>query len=124
MTANMYWQTEKIVRYTHLNSAGTLFGGKAMSWIDEQSAIYAGKQMGTGRLVTAKISEIVFNAPVVNGDIIAIGVDLVRVGRTSVTVQCKIKNISTDKIVVDVAELVFVALDAEGKPTQHKLSKK
>lgn len=120
----MYWQTEKIVRYTHLNSAGTLFGGKAMSWIDEQSAIYAGKQMGTGRLVTAKISEINFLAPVVNGDIIAIGVDLVRVGKTSVTVQCKIKNISTDKTVVDVEELVFVALDEKGKPTPHKLSKK
>lgn len=58
--------------YEDLNSAGTIFGGKLVAWIDEGSAIYASCQMNARRIVTVKISELIFNQPAKLGDMLEI----------------------------------------------------
>ena len=35
----MDYKTRRVVMYSHLNSAGVLFGGQALAWIDEE-AVY------------------------------------------------------------------------------------
>ena len=117
----MDYRTRRVVMYSHLNSAGVLFGGQALAWIDEESGIFAACQMGTTRIVTKKMSEVVFNAPAKLGEILSIGAEIVRVGRTSITVACEIRNKSTDTLIVRVDEVVFVSLDDENRPTPHKL---
>lgn len=113
-----------MVMYPHLNSAGILFGGQALSWIDEEAIIFAADQLETTRLATVKMSEVKFINAANIGDIVVIGTELVKIGSTSITVRCEIKNKTTDKIIVDVKEIVMVALDFNKKPIKHKLCDK
>ena len=118
----MNYQTRRVVMYSHLNSAGVLFGGQALAWIDEESGIYAACQMGTTRIVTKKMSEVVFINPANLGDILSIGAEVASVGKTSLTVRCEIKNKTTGKVIVEVDEVVFVALDENNKPMPHQMA--
>ncbi len=43
-----------MVMYPHLNAAGILFGGQALSWIDEEAIIFAAQLLDTQRLATVK----------------------------------------------------------------------
>ena len=43
---------------------GNLFGGTMMSWIDEAGAAYASQICDTPRMVTVKISELLFKKPI------------------------------------------------------------
>lgn len=107
-----------------LNGAGTLFGGQALAWIDEESAVYAACQLGSSRIVTKVMGSVNFNAPVHQGDIVEIGADLVSFGRTSITVKCTIRNKTTKQDVVTVDNIVFVLLDEQGRPTPHGRTEK
>ena len=104
-----------------LNGAGTLFGGRAMEWIDEESAIFAICQIGSPRVVTKYISKIDFKAPAHMGDIIEIGTSLVRVGTSSITICCTLRNKTTKQEIVAVDEIVFVHIDENGKAKAHGL---
>jgi acyl-CoA thioesterase YciA len=118
----MKFLTRKLVQPQHLNVNNTLFGGVCMAWVDEEAAIFATTEMKTSRVVTKKISEINFIAPGYQGDIIEIGVELKRVGKTSITLGVEVRNMMTQKVIVKIDELVFVALDENGKPSKHALS--
>jgi acyl-CoA thioesterase YciA len=120
----MKFLTRKLVQPQHLNANNTLFGGVCMAWVDEEAAIFATTEMKTSKVVTKKISEINFIAPALQGDIIEIGVDLIRVGRTSITLCVEVRNLMTQKVIVKIDEVVFVALDENGIPTKHALSTK
>jgi len=117
----MEYLTRRGVSYPHLNAAGRLFGGQALSWIDEEAAIFAACQMGSSSLVTKKMSEVEFKSPGNLGDILMIGTEIVRSGRTSMTVACEIVNKTTSQVIVRVDEIVFVSLDADGNPQPHQV---
>jgi acyl-CoA hydrolase len=57
------------------------------------------------------------------GDILLLGTKLSRTGNSTITLECEIKNKTTNHIIVKVEEVVIVALDENKKPTPHKLSK-
>lgn len=118
----MRFFTRKLVLPQHLNAGNTLFGGQCLAWIDEEAAIVAITQMGTPRIVTRKISEVNFLAPAYQGDIIEIGVAATKQGLTSATFSVIVRNKMTQRTIVEIAEIVFVALDEEGKPCTHLLS--
>lgn len=118
----MQYQTRRVVMYSHLNSAGVLFGGQALAWIDEEAGIFAACQMGTTRIVTKKMSAVDFMSPGSLGDILAIGCEVVKVGRTSLTVACELRNKTTGHVIVKVDEIVFVSLDENNQPTPHALA--
>lgn len=115
----MIYRNRKIVKSADLNGAGHLFGGQALAWIDEEAAIFAMCQLGTNNLVTAAMSSINFRAPAHLGDIIEIGCDVVKFGNTSITVTCTMRNKTTQQDIITVDQIVFVALDSNGKPTPH-----
>lgn len=115
----MIFRTRKIIMPMHLNGAGTLFGGQALAWIDEEAAIFASCQLGSSSLVTKLISEIDFKAPARQGDLVEIGTELVALGKKSITLRCKIRNKTTKVDVVVVDKIVFVKVDADGKSVEH-----
>ena len=51
---------------------GNLFGGTMLAWLDEAGAAFACQACDTPRMVTKKITEVVFNKPVRPGQIIKI----------------------------------------------------
>jgi acyl-CoA thioesterase YciA len=101
------------------NAHGTIFGGKILSLIDQAGAI-AAHRLGVGRVVTVAMREVVFSEPVHVGDIVSCYAEVLRVGRTSVTVCVRVVAQSpTDakhSVEVTKAEVVYVAVDDAGRP--------
>lgn len=118
----MKYRNRKLVKSEDLNGAGSLFGGKALAWIDEEAAIYAFCQLGSKNLVTKAMSTINFKAPAKLGDIIEIGCDVVKFGNTSITVSCSMRNKTTQQEIVTVSEITFVNLDDNGRPVPHGIN--
>lgn len=116
------FRTRKLIKPEDLNGRNTLFGGRLMSWIDEECAIYCACQMKTSQIVTKYISEMNFLSPAYQGDMIEIGVDTVVVGRTSLTLSCVVRNKDTKEDLIVVDKLVFVAVDRQGRPVPHALA--
>jgi acyl-CoA hydrolase len=115
----MIFRTRKLIKSEDLNSRGTLFGGQCMKWLDEEAAIYVICQLGTSSIVTKLISEINFISPAHLGDVIEIGMTTIATGRTSITIQCEIRNKMTEQTIVKIDKMVFVCVDESGKPTPH-----
>ena len=110
------------------NAYGTIFGGVILSHIDLASAIEA-RRAGPHRFVTKAMREVEFHEPVFVGDIVSFFTETVRIGRTSVTVRVLVEAerwggppgtgataAPAERIKVTVAEVVFVAVGADGRP--------
>jgi acyl-CoA thioesterase YciA len=67
------------------NPSGDIFGGWLMSQMDMAGGIFSQK-IAKGRVVTVSIDSIVFNLPVFIGDTLFCYVELIKKGRTSITV--------------------------------------
>lgn len=119
----MRFLTRKLVQPGDLNANGTLFGGRCLAWVDEEAAIYAAIETRHKKVVTKSISAINFIAPAFQGDVVEIGIALKNVGKTSVTLEVQVRNLITQKVIVNIDEMVFVCLDEEGKPSKHSLAK-
>jgi len=115
----------KLIMQEDLNAAGRLFGGRLMEWIDEAAALYCMTQIGTRSIVTKKISEVIFNEPAHLGDVLEFVFRIKRTGTTSVVIESRavamaISKDERERLIVQ-CDLVFVALDRNGKPTPHHL---
>lgn len=118
----MEFRSRKMVMDGDLNPAGTLFGGRALAWIDEEAAIFACCQLNYPQgmhLVTKLMSTINFMAPARKGDIVEIGMETIKVGTTSITVQCILRNKYTCEEIVKIDQIVFVNVNEKGKPIPH-----
>ncbi|OHV77829.1 acyl-CoA thioesterase [Ensifer sp. LCM 4579] len=101
------------------NAAGDIFGGWVMAQMDLSCGIRAAER-ARGRVVTAAVKEMAFALPVKIGDTLCIYTDIVRVGRTSMTLKVEAwaqRYLSHVMEKVTDALFVMVALDANGKPT-------
>lgn len=114
--------TRKCVRPEDLNSGGTLFGGSLLRWIDEEAGIYAILQLGSHRVVTKFISEVNFESSARSGDLIEIGFVATQFGRTSLTMRAEARNMITRKAILTIERMVFVSVDAAGRPVPHGYS--
>tara|TARA_B100000575_G_scaffold237800_1_gene200023 strand:- start:2566 stop:2922 length:357 start_codon:yes stop_codon:yes gene_type:complete len=115
----MQFRTRKLVKPEDLNAGGSLFGGQLLKWIDEEAAIYAMCQLENKKVTTKFISEIDFISPARVGDVIEIGLELVSLGRTSITIKCEARVKSTSRTIITIDKIVFVNLDNELKPAPH-----
>ena len=69
----MQFKTRKLITHQDLNPRGYLHGGQLLRWIDEEGGIHAGLELQTGLIVTKYISDINFKFPVIQGDVVEIG---------------------------------------------------
>jgi uncharacterized protein (TIGR00369 family) len=100
------------------NPWGNVHGGEIMKLIDSCAGI-AAQRHARSRVVTARIDELSFVAPVVVGDLVTARASVNEVGRTSMEVGVRVEaeNTLTGKVVhVASAYLVFVAIDEQGRP--------
>lgn len=119
----MRFHTRKWIKPQDLNPNGTLFGGRLLEWIDEEAALYAIIQLENPKTVTKFISEIDFKSSAKEGDIIEIGIDVVKFGRASITLRCEVRNKMTRQTIISIENIVMVSLDDEGKPRPHGKTK-
>jgi acyl-CoA thioesterase YciA len=101
------------------NSGGSIFGGWIMSQVDVAGAIVA-LVRAKGRVATVGVKSFEFHEPVFVGDLVSCYADVIRVGRTSITVRVEVyaqRNPSDPQTVkVTEAELTYVALDENRRP--------
>lgn len=101
------------------NAAGDIFGGWVMAQMDLSCGIRAAER-ARGRVVTAAVKEMAFALPVKIGDTLCIYTDVIKVGRTSMTLKVEAwaqRYLSHVMEKVTDAIFVMVALDATGRPT-------
>lgn len=115
----MRFHTRKWVKPEDLNPNGTLFGGQLLAWIDEEMALYTIIQLENTRVVTKYMSEINFQSSARQGDIIEIGLDVVKFGNTSLVLKCAVRNMMTREIIITIDQTTMVNLDENGKPKAH-----
>lgn len=115
----MRFFSRKLIKPQDLNAHGTLFGGAVLSWIDEEAAIYTTCQLGKGNIVTKFMSEINFVSSARIGDIIEIGMETTKFGKSSITLRCEVRNKDNKDTIISIDKIVFVHLDEEGRPAPH-----
>jgi acyl-CoA thioesterase YciA len=104
------------------NAYGTIFGGVILSQIDLAAAVEVRRHYNQ-KFVTKAMREVAFVAPVHLGDLVTFYTRVVRIGRTSVTVDVDVEVErlglagTRETVQVTQAEVVYVAVDAEGRPT-------
>jgi len=119
----MRFHTRKWVKPEDLNANETLFGGKLLAWIDEEAALYSIIQLENNRVVTKYMSEINFMSKAQKGDVIEIGIEVVKFGKTSLTLNCEVRNKMTREPIISVDNIIMVNLGEDGKPLPHGKTK-
>lgn len=119
----MRFHTRKWIKPQDLNPNGTLFGGRLLEWIDEEAALYAIIQLENPRTVTKYMSEIDFRSSAKEGDIVEIGMDVVKFGTASLTLRCEVRNKMTRESIITIEKIVMVCLDEKGKAKPHGKTK-
>lgn len=101
------------------NSAGHLFGGTLMGWMDELSGITAHRFVWT-RVTTAAVKGMNFYVPIPYGSVLQLEGRVVRVGNTSMDVEVvawmEPEQEEQESIRAADALFVYVSLDEKGKP--------
>ncbi|MFM0596967.1 acyl-CoA thioesterase [Paraburkholderia dilworthii] len=101
------------------NVHGDVFGGWIMSHVDIAGSIPA-SQRANGRVVTIAVNSFTFRQPVFIGDLLSFYADIVREGRTSITVNVEVfaqrMGMAADVVKVTEATLTFVATDSQRMP--------
>ncbi len=115
----MKFQTRKWVKPEDLNPNGTLFGGRLLAWIDEEVALFTVMQLENPRVVTKYMSEINFKSAARPGDIVEIGIDVVKFGHTSIVLKSEVRNIMTHDTIITIDAITMVSLGPDGRPTPH-----
>jgi acyl-CoA thioesterase YciA len=100
------------------NANGDIFGGWVLSQMDLAGGAVTA-QVVQGRTATVAIEAMTFHKPVFIGDLVSCYVEVVKTGRTSVTV--KIDTFATRRfggaeVKVTEGTFIYVAIDAEGRP--------
>jgi len=119
----MRFHTRKWVKPEDLNPNGSLFGGRLLAWIDEEAALYTVVQLENSKIVTKYMSEINFNSKALEGDIVEIGMEVKKFGKSSLTLKCEVRNMMTRETIITVDNIIMVNLGADGKPKPHKKTK-
>ena len=112
-----YLAIQVVMMPRDVNPTGTIFGGVILSYIDQAGAVGARRKVALAggeppAVVTVALNRVEFKKPVLVGDVVRFLVRLVRLGRTSVTVQVSVEAERGQQVLrVTEAEVVYVGID-------------
>jgi acyl-CoA thioesterase YciA len=104
------------------NQNGDIFGGWLLSQMDLGGGIFASK-IAKSRTVTVAIDAMNFRKAVFVGDLVSVHANLVRIGRTSITVHIEawvMRRKEMHSILVTDGNFTYVSIDDDGKPQAIK----
>lgn len=103
------------------NVYGDVFGGYLMAQVDIAGSLPATRR-ANGRVATIAVNSFVFKHPVFVGDLLSFYAEVVKVGRTSITVAVEVyserNRLQTDIVKVTEATLTYVATGEDRKPRE------
>ena len=101
------------------NANGDIFGGWVMAQVDLAGSVLPARII-RGRMATVAVNEFLFKQPVRVGDLLSFFSEVVRIGRTSITVKVEVfaERFRSQGQYVKVTEatVTYVAIDEAGQP--------
>jgi acyl-CoA thioesterase YciA len=100
------------------NANGDIFGGWLLSQMDIGGGVFASK-IAKSRTVTVAIEAMNFRKAVTVGDLVSVHANLVRIGRTSITVHLEawsLRRQDRQSILVTDGNFTYVSIDEQGHP--------
>src|ERR1700735_1687211 len=100
------------------NQNGDIFGGWLLSQMDLGGGVFASK-LAKSRTVTVAIEAMNFRKPVYVGDLVSVHANLVRIGKTSITVHLEalvLRRKESQSLLVTDGPFTYVSIDDEGHP--------
>jgi acyl-CoA thioesterase YciA len=116
-----YLAIQVIMMPRDTNPLGSIFGGVILSYIDQAGAIGARREVhlaggGLPFIVTVAFNKVEFHKPVLVGDVVRFLTRLVRIGKTSITMQVNVEaERGKDILQVTEAEVVYVGIDPDSR---------
>ena len=110
--------TRTIAMPADTNANGDIFGGWLLSQMDIGGGVFASK-IAKSRTVTVSIDAMNFRKPVYVGDLVSVHANLVRVGRTSMTIHLEawvLRRKERQSILVTDGNFTYVSIDDHGQP--------
>ena len=112
---NKISEYSELVQPTHINTAGTLFGGYMLAWLDLAAAKAASEFLESTDAwgaVTRALDRVEFKEPVFLGDWVKCKSEIIKAGKSSILVQVKAFAESKDhgKRLACTADITFVAV--------------
>jgi acyl-CoA thioesterase YciA len=117
MADEPYLAIQVVMMPRDTNPHGTIFGGVILSYLDQAGAIGARHAVARAGgplpyLVTVALNRVEFKQPVLVGDVVRFLTRLVRIGRTSITMQVGVEVERGGQVLrVTEAEVVYVGID-------------
>src|SRR5436190_11401474 len=102
------------------NAHGTIFGGWVMAQVDLAGSV-AAVERARGAVVTVAVNSFVFKEAVFVGDLVSFYARVLKVGRTSITVDVEVfaqrgRSGKPEAVKVTEAQLTYVAVDERRQP--------
>ena len=100
------------------NHLGTLFGGRALAWMDK-AAFIAATRYARRTVVTARSEQVDFHVPVRQGQLVELVARIAGVGRSSMQVEVALHTEDPHagtRHLCTRGRFVMIALDANGRP--------
>jgi len=110
----------QLMQPEHANNLGNVHGGWIMKLVDEAGAL-ACMRHAQQRVVTVAVDQLVFHQPIRTTDLVTIQAEVSFVGKTSMEAEVQVvaeNPITGDCTHTNMAYLVYVALDDQGKPVE------
>lgn len=111
-------QIAQLMQPEHANNHGNVHGGWIMKLVDEAGAL-ACMRHAQQRVVTVAIDRMVFRQPIRIGDLVILNAEVTYAGRTSLEAQVQViaeNPVTGERVHTNTAYLVYVTMDADGKP--------
>ena len=100
------------------NIHGDVFGGWIMAQVDIAGSIPATRR-ANGRVATIAVNSFTFKHPVFVGDLLSFYAEIIKVGRTSITISVEVyaerQRLEAEVVKVTEAILTYVATDEQRK---------
>jgi uncharacterized protein (TIGR00369 family) len=102
----------------HANTLGNVHGGVIMKLVDEAGAL-AAMRHSQSPVVTVAIDSMTFDEPIYVGNVVTLTAELTYTGHTSMEVRVSVvaeDPLSGSRVHTNLAYLVYVAIDRQGRP--------
>jgi acyl-CoA thioesterase YciA len=103
------------------NANGDIFGGWVMAQVDLAGSVLPARVI-KGRMATVAVNEFLFKQPVRVGDLLSFYSEVMRIGRTSITVRVEVfaERFRSQGQYTKVTEatVTYVAIDDNGRPRE------
>jgi uncharacterized protein (TIGR00369 family) len=108
----------QLMQPIHANNHGNVHGGEIMRLVDEAGALACMRHAGH-RVVTVAVDRMTFRQPIHLGDLVTLTAEVSYVGNTSLEAEVVVtaeNPVTGECVYTNVAYLVYVALNSDGKP--------